>query len=143
MARAERVVLARVVSTGVEREGDERPRLMTVVALEVEETLKGAPAKSITLRQLGGTSRGWSLQLPGAPTFEQNERAVFLLRCEPGSTEKEAPSCTLAGLRDAKLPVVKSAGRADVLVSQVATDQVERITLDAVRTLVKKAEAAR
>jgi hypothetical protein len=123
VARADQVVLARVVSTRVEREGDERPRLMTVVELEVEETLKGAPAKRLTLRQLGGSSEGWSMHLPDAPTFEPDERAVFLLRCRAPALETEAKTCTLAGLRDAKLPS-------------------EPTTLEAVRELVKRGGAA-
>ncbi|MGA9524994.1 MAG: hypothetical protein WBV82_26280 [Myxococcaceae bacterium] len=143
IARAERVVVARVVSTRVERGGTDRPRLMTVVGLEVEETLKGAPVKSITLRQLGGSAEGWSVELPGAPTFEPNERAVFLLRCEPTEAGKEVAACTLAGLRDAKLPVVMSQGRADVLVPQVASPRMERMTLEAIRTRAKAAEVGR
>jgi hypothetical protein len=142
LARAERVVLVQVsaveveveVEVEIEREGAP-PRLFTRVTLQVEQSFKGEGPRTLTLRQLGGTHGGWSAQLPGAPTFEVGERAVLLLRCP------RVDECVLAGLRDAKLKVVDSGERAQVLVPRVHSEALERLTLKDVRDLLAKAVA--
>ncbi len=142
IARAGRIVLARVASVEVQK--SEPNRLTTVVRLEVEETFRGAPVKELVVRQLGGSHGGWSMELPGAAKFEAGERAVFLLRCP--DDKAVPPSCFLAGLRDAKLPVVVGSARAEVMIPFVAHSGTERLALDQVRALAKTqktGEAAR
>jgi hypothetical protein len=77
VAEAEQVVLARVISQHSLL--DERGRIVTDVALQVEESIKGqeAPGAAITVRRLGGVVGDQGLRVAGEPTFETGETVVL------------------------------------------------------------------
>ena len=56
--------------------------------LQVQETLKGAPAAALQLVVEGGTVGGLTLQVSDMPTIEPGERAVFFLERTPSGTRK-------------------------------------------------------
>lgn len=74
---AEQVVLGRVI--GQQSLVDERGRIVTDVALQVEESIKGdqAPGAAITVRRLGGVVGDMGMQVAGEPTFETGETVVL------------------------------------------------------------------
>jgi hypothetical protein len=57
--------------------GDEL--IVSRVALQVEETLKGTPGRLVTLELEGGTLDGLTLKVSSLPTVHAGERAVFFL----------------------------------------------------------------
>jgi hypothetical protein len=77
VAEAEQVVLARVI--GQQSLVDERGRIVTDVALQVEESIKGdqAPGAAITVRRLGGVVGDMGMRIAGEPSFETGETVVL------------------------------------------------------------------
>lgn len=77
VAEAEQVVLARVI--GQHSLLDERGRIVTDVALQVEESIKGdqAPGAAITVRRLGGVLGDQGMRVAGEPSFETGETVVL------------------------------------------------------------------
>ena len=59
-------------------EGAER-RIVSYVTFQVEEALKGAPGESYTIRMLGGTVDGQTLQVSDAPTFKVGDRDILFV----------------------------------------------------------------
>jgi hypothetical protein len=79
--RSEVVVRGQVssVSTALER-----GKVFTTVQIKVEETLKGAPQATVTLRLIGGRHGDLVTLVHGQPQFKQDERVVvFLERSRP------------------------------------------------------------
>src|SRR5690349_19414485 len=74
---AEQVVLARVI--GQQSLFDARGRIVTDVALQVEESIKGdqAPGAAITVRRLGGVVGDQGMRVAGEPSFETGETVVL------------------------------------------------------------------
>jgi hypothetical protein len=82
---ADLAVVARVthVRTALERNefGDEL--IVSHVTLEVEETLKGKPAKLQTVAVEGGTLDGYTLRVSDMPDMKKGARGVFLTKRDP------------------------------------------------------------
>ncbi len=59
-------------------EGAQR-RIVSYVTFKVEDAFKGAPGDQITLRMLGGTVDGHTMQVSDAPTFKVGDRDVLFV----------------------------------------------------------------
>jgi hypothetical protein len=53
--------------------------------LQVQETLKGVPGRSMLLDVEGGTLDGFTLRVSSLPTLAEGERAVFILDAAQGA----------------------------------------------------------
>lgn len=58
--------------------GSERT-IVTYVTFHVQESLKGTPPATYTLRLLGGTVGGQTLEVSGAPTFAVGDRTLLFV----------------------------------------------------------------
>jgi hypothetical protein len=78
---ADRVVVARVFDVRATWEtnihGDQL--IVSHLKLHVEETLKGAPEKTVEVDVLGGTLDGLTLEVSDEPRLKRGDRAVFFL----------------------------------------------------------------
>ncbi|MBF5044770.1 hypothetical protein FGE12_20395 [Aggregicoccus sp. 17bor-14] len=85
--------------------------LVTLVTVEVSETLKGAPARRLTVALPGGVDANRkfpiSMSYPGAPRIGTQEE-VFLFLTGPQPTIAQAH--TVVGFSQGKYSVVQSAG---------------------------------
>ena len=73
--------------------------ILTTYTLEVDETLKGQPSRTIELTTIGGTIGTVMLHVSGMPTFEKGENAVVFV-------EKSGAFSTIVGLGQGKFTVV-------------------------------------
>jgi hypothetical protein len=82
---ASRVVVATVGDVSARWETNEHGDEVIVsdVTLHVEESLKGAAAKSLGMTILGGTVGDITLEVSSTPTLKRGERAVFFLEANP------------------------------------------------------------
>ena len=87
---AKSVVVARTTEVTPVWQTNEFGDLLIVsqVQLQVEETLKGAAAGSLSLAVEGGTLNGVTLRVSGLPTMAVGERAVFFVDDAPDGTHK-------------------------------------------------------
>lgn len=80
VAEADTVVRGVVTDVRAEEFDSAQGRgIRTVVTLRVERTLKGTAAETVTLIQLGGTSRGRTLRIAGLPQFTTGERQIVFV----------------------------------------------------------------
>jgi hypothetical protein len=70
-------------------------RIVTDVRLEVVEALKGAPGRTITIRQPGGTVGNIGQRVSGLASFKPGEEVVVFL-------ERQGPVHVVAGLAQGK-----------------------------------------
>ncbi|HKE01451.1 MAG TPA: hypothetical protein VKE69_10610 [Planctomycetota bacterium] len=77
VARAERIVEARVVGVAPTTDGQGRPA--TQVGLVVLSTLKGAPSGLVEVVLPGGSAGGRTLAIAGIPRLEPGEEVVLFL----------------------------------------------------------------
>lgn len=54
-------------------------RIVSYVTFNVEDTLKGAPGQSYTMRMLGGTVDGTTMQVSDAPKFKVGDRDILFV----------------------------------------------------------------
>jgi hypothetical protein len=80
------VVVATASSIPQSLSKDDAPRFSFFI-LQVEETLKGVPAASITLKLIGGPA-GSSKRVEGQPSFLPKTRSVFFLNLRPEEAGK-------------------------------------------------------
>jgi hypothetical protein len=59
-------------------EGNER-NIVTYVTFRVDDTIKGAPGKSYTIRMLGGTIDGETAEVADAPRFKTGDRDILFV----------------------------------------------------------------
>jgi hypothetical protein len=59
--------------------------IVSQIALQVEETLKGAPETAVVLELEGGTLDGLTLHVSDLPKLESGQRAVFFLKRSSGA----------------------------------------------------------
>ncbi len=75
VSNADVIVVADVVDT--EAAQGESGRVYTTITFRTQETLKGQPGKTFSIRQVGGTAGDLSTFVPGMPHFEPKQQ-VFL-----------------------------------------------------------------
>jgi hypothetical protein len=78
--RAETIVRGVVTDVRTEEFDSTQGRgIRTVVTFHVERTLKGESGDSVSLRQLGGTVAGRTLQIVGLPQFKVGDRRILFV----------------------------------------------------------------
>ena len=82
---ASRVVVATVGDVSARWETNEHGDeiIMSNVTLQVEEALKGGPAKLLEMDLIGGTVGDITLEVSSLPKLARGERAVFFLEANP------------------------------------------------------------
>ena len=87
---AQRVVVAKAVKITPEWRTNEHGDKLIVsqVALEVEETFKGAPTNVLSMDMEGGTIDGITLVVSSLPSVKPGDRAVFMLDAAPSGSHK-------------------------------------------------------
>jgi hypothetical protein len=85
-ARAERVVVAEVLSVSPRWDTDHRS-IYSTIELAVAERWKGDAAARLTIVQLGGEVDGVTMRVHGLPSFTVGERAVLFLQGAPGAAQ--------------------------------------------------------
>lgn len=78
VAEARAIVVGRVVALE-SRWTDGRHGIETLVTVEVEQSLKGDPGTSVTLRTPGGQMGPYLSIMPGAPRFNEGDEVVLFL----------------------------------------------------------------
>ncbi len=73
--------------------------ILTTYTVEVEENLKGRPARSVELTTIGGRIGNVELHVSGMPSFEKEEKAVVFV-------ENTGAYQTVVGLGQGKFTVV-------------------------------------
>jgi hypothetical protein len=112
-ARAQRVVLADVVSARVEVPNGNHRRMITVTTVAVREHLKGQGPERVQVLQAGGKSGPWEAHVPGDATLVPGETAILFLNCRDAARPE---LCNLSGLGEGKLAVVGGARGQEVVV---------------------------
>ncbi|HEY2614068.1 MAG TPA: hypothetical protein VGI42_00020 [Chthoniobacterales bacterium] len=54
-------------------------RIVTYVTFAIEDPLKGAPGQSYTIRMLGGTVNGQTMEVSDAPRFKMGDRDILFV----------------------------------------------------------------
>jgi hypothetical protein len=103
-------------------EGAQR-HIVSYVTFKVDDTFKGNPGNQITLRMLGGTVDGETMEVTGAPKFKRGDRDVLFV--ENNGTQ----FIPLVGIMHGLYHVRKDASGGDVIYKNdgsplTATDQV-------------------
>ena len=82
---AARVVVATVTDVTAAWQTNELGDQLIVsnVRLDIEETLKGGPARSLNMELIGGTVGDITLEVSSLPQLARGERAVFFLEAAP------------------------------------------------------------
>jgi hypothetical protein len=76
--------------------------ILTSYTLEVQQSLKGTPQKTIVVTTIGGRVGNTILQMAGAPNFSNGETSVVFLEQSGGYN-------TVVGLNQGKFPIVNGA----------------------------------
>lgn len=98
--------------------GDHR-RIVTVVQVDVEETLKGAPGHQVTILQPGGVVGDIGQRVEGLASFGVGEEVVVFL-------EQRGPGYIVSGLAQGKYRVERSAdGRGAFAIPDPHTQQAQ------------------
>jgi len=88
--------------------GAER-HIMTHVTFNVEDAIKGAPGKTYTIRMLGGTVEGETMEVADAPRFKLGDRDILFV--EHNGTQ----FIPLVGIMHGRFHVQTDAGGRDVV----------------------------
>jgi hypothetical protein len=72
--------------------------ILTITTIDIQETIKGQPSKTIELTTIGGTIGDLTLVVPGMPSFETGEDAVIFI-------ENVGAVKTVVGLNQGKFSV--------------------------------------
>src|SRR5437588_11407701 len=80
VGRAEMIFQGTVVDVHSEWTGEGAQRhIMSYVTLKVEDAIKGNPGSTVTLRMLGGTVGGETMEGTDAPKFKVGDRDILLV----------------------------------------------------------------
>ncbi len=104
VSQADYVVRAVVVSVNSEwRTAGQNQHIITKVALDVKQVIKGTPPQPLVLELLGGTVDGVTLHVEGAPTFNVGEENILFVH---GNGRQFIP---LVALEHGQFPVQRDA----------------------------------
>jgi hypothetical protein len=101
---ADVIVQGRVLSRASHWTPDHR-RIVTDVRIQVEEALKGEPARELTIRQPGGVVGGIGQRVSGLASFREGEEVLVFL-------ERSGPVHRVAGMAQGKYSLERSASGA-------------------------------
>lgn len=118
-AQADRIVHGDVVATSAVW-SDDGLRIYTDAQVRVRETLKGAPAATVTVRLLGGQIGTIGQMVPGAPRLREGEEVVLLLQQPRGQAKAELPR--VVGLSQGLYRVDRAAQGGAAVAAQELTD---------------------
>jgi len=76
--KAEQIVRGRVVKKESRWETKQK-RIYTYITISVLDRMKGSKAQEVTIRQLGGSARGYGMYVPGTAKFRLGEEVVLFL----------------------------------------------------------------
>src|SRR5436309_387490 len=80
VSRAEMIFQGRVTDVRSEWTGEGAQRhIMSYVTLKVEDAIKGNPGSTVTLRMLGGTVGGETMEVADAPKFKVGDRDILFV----------------------------------------------------------------
>ena len=99
-------------------EGSER-HIVTYVTFQVEDTVKGEPGTSYTIRMLGGTVDGTTMEVSDAPKFKVGQREILFV--EHNGTQ----FIPLVGIMHGRFHVTKDAATGE---DRVLADNGEALT---------------
>ena len=97
VAKAQTIVVGRVLDSQSSWTKD-RKLILTQTTIEVQERLKGAPAKTLTVTTIGGQVGRDVLHVSGMPAFQKDETAVIFL-------ERSGAYTTVLGLSQGKFSI--------------------------------------
>jgi hypothetical protein len=97
VAKADSIVQGNVVAARTYRSSDGK-LILTSYTVNVRQTLKGSPAKAVTLTTIGGRIGNTVLHVSGVPVFQQGEEAVLFL-------EQAGAFTTVVGLNQGKFGI--------------------------------------
>lgn len=80
VSRAEMIFQGKVTDVRSEWTGEGAQRhIMSYVTLKVEDAIKGNPGSTVTLRMLGGTVGGETMEVSDAPKFKVGDRDILFV----------------------------------------------------------------
>src|SRR5881275_3182056 len=80
VSRAEMIFQGKVTDVRSEWTGEGAQRhIMSYVTLKVEDAIKGNPGSTVTLRMLGGTVGGETMEVADAPKFKVGDRDILFV----------------------------------------------------------------
>jgi hypothetical protein len=80
VSRAEMIFQGKVTDVRSEWTGEgAQRRIMSYVTLKVEDAIKGDPGPTVTLRMLGGTVGGETMEVTDAPKFKVGDRDILFV----------------------------------------------------------------
>lgn len=97
VAKADSIVQGNVVGARTYRSPDGK-LILTSYTINVHETLKGSPSKTVTLTTIGGRIGNTVLHVSGMPAFQQGEEAILFL-------EQAGAFTTVVGLNQGKFGI--------------------------------------
>lgn len=97
VAKAQTIVEASIVSANTYRSADGK-LILTNYTIDVQESLKGSPGKTVTLTTIGGRIGNTILRVSGMPAFQPGEKAVLFL-------EQAGAYTTIVGLNQGKFTI--------------------------------------
>ena len=105
------IFMGTVESVQAKNLGDkDLPRLVTDVRFSIQRVFKGRNTKSFTIRLIGGSSDGYTLRIPGQPTFKPQEEVVLFLE------KTAADNFAICGMEQGKFTVTRDdKGKAQVV----------------------------
>src|SRR5689334_3466542 len=131
VSRAEMIFQGSVTDVRSEWTGEGAQRhIMSYVTLKVEDAIKGNPGSTVTLRMLGGTVGGETMEVTDAPKFKVGDRDILFV--ENNGTQ----FVPLVGIMHGRFRVQKDAAGQDAVFTN------EGLPLSDVSKLGKNEEAA-
>jgi len=110
VSRAEMIFQGSVTGVRSEWTGEGAQRhIMSYVTLKVEDAIKGNPGSTVTLRMLGGTVGGETMEVTDAPKFKVGDRDILFV--ENNGTQ----FVPLVGIMHGRFRVKKDAGGQDAV----------------------------
>jgi hypothetical protein len=135
VAESELIVHARVVGSQ-SYIMPSRGWILTDTRIEVLDTVKGSPARFITVTELGGVVGDTGMIVPGTARFRQGEEAVVFLKNVAGRWRT-------SGLIQGKFPIVEERGEKMVTPAVPMADSGGRISLRDLLGRVRRMDRAR
>ena len=92
---SDRVALVQVLSRRVE---GEPKRMKTITEVAVGDDIRGSGPTHLTIVQIGGSSQGYEMHIPGDAPFDVGEVSLVFLKCD-------AARCALVALGEGKIQI--------------------------------------
>jgi hypothetical protein len=107
--------------------------IYTFYGLDVHETVKGSPRKSVSVAILGGALGNVQLDVPGAPAFQSGDEIVFFGQRFAGEPSAFRATGEFAGL----IPILSSPGKRPVVLPRGRPEGVDEF-VEEIRALTRR-----